>query len=276
MLRILLPLVMAWMLLLSALTMDAAAQACRLFVTSVLPGLFPYMTLSLMLTSRFGEKLPGWLFLLLGWGGGSPTGARLLPMVQGDGRKRVRLAVSTATMSPMFLLGTVGSWLGDAKAGAIVLGSVLLGGYLTGLLAGMVRRDGEEAAGPAPEVQPMSFGGAIDLAARTMLLVCGTMVMFRVFAALVAHVLPGVALPLTTVLEVTTGVEAIAHLPLPLALRTAVIAGATGFGGMASILQNRTVYDTGFLSLGEQIAWQAVHGAVSFLLALGAMWMTGG
>ena len=118
----------------------------------------------------------------------------------------------------------------------------------------------------------MSFGAAVEQAARTMLLVCGTMVMLRVFAALTAEVLPApLVLPVTTLLEVTTGTADIAALPLPLPLRTALIAGFAGFGGLAILLQNRAIYPEGFLPLGTQFLCQAVHGGISFITALGLM-----
>lgn len=270
--------VMLCLLLRTGTTMAAAASACHLFVTAVLPGLFPYMVLSLMLVSRVRRMSP-FLVMLLGWGGGSPTGARLLPLCPGlSRRKQVRLAVSCATMSPMFLLGTVGAWLESTTAGVIVLASVIIGGWTTGIITGLLpgratngRPDGNEGIVTSP---PLSFGAAIEASTRTMLLVCGTMVMLRIFAALAAEVLPGaLILPVTTLLEVTTGTQAIASLPLPLALRTALIAGATGFGGMAILMQNRAVYAEGFMPLGAQVLWQAIHGGISFLLALGAMTM---
>ena len=60
--------------------MAAAEAACALFVRSVMPGLFPYLTLSQMLVSRCGRNMQPGLLMLLGWCGGSPTGARLLAM----------------------------------------------------------------------------------------------------------------------------------------------------------------------------------------------------
>ena len=267
---------MGCLLLRSGTAMDAASAACRLFVTAVLPGLMPYMVLSLMLVSRVRRMSPT-LVMLLGWGGGSPTGARLLPMCTGLPRKeQVRIAVSCATMSPMFLLGTVGGWLGSRIAGLVCLISVIAGGWLTGLLAGTrAHTSNSESRIPNSELfSSPSFGAAVEQSARTMLLVCGTMVMLRVFAALAAEALPSaVILPVTTLLEVTTGASEIARLPLPLSLRTALIAGATGFGGMAIVLQNRAVYPPSFLTLGAQIIWQALHGIISFLIALGAMTM---
>lgn len=254
--------------------MAAVSASCRLFVTAVMPGLLPYMVLSLMLASRFSRRLPAWGMLLLGWGGGSPAGARLLAL---DGEtpraQRIRLAVSTATMSPMFLLGTAGGWLGSPVAGMVLLFSVLLGGWLAGLTAGMAERSGagEGGASGGGPVQPLSLGEAVEQTARTLLMVCGTMAMLRIPAAIAEVMFAGDALPLVALLEVTAGAERIAALPLPLALRTALMAWATGFGGMAILMQNRALYPRGFLSLPRQVMWQALHGAFSFLLALGVM-----
>ena len=283
---ILLAALMLALLLRADLTMAAASAACRLFVASVLPGLMPYMVLSLMAVSRTKVTSPI-LVMLLGWGGGSPTGARLLPLCEGlPHREQIRLAVSCATMSPMFLLGTLGGWLGSRTAGLVCLGSVIAGGAVAGWAAGRAalrrpsarRADRRASAGrggdhPAAPT-PLTFGAAVEQSARTMLLVCGTMVMLRIFAALASTVLPSaLALPVTTLLEVTTGAAEIAVLPLPLPWRTALLAGATGFGGMAIIMQNRALYPPGFMPLWQQLLWQGLHGIASFLLALGAMGM---
>lgn len=255
--------------------MAAVSASCRLFVTAVLPGLLPYMVLSAMLASRFPGRLPPWGMLLLGWGGGSPAGARLLASETGRPRRqRVFLAVATATMSPMFLCGTAGGWLGSPLAGAAVLASVLLGGWLAGLAAQALEGPAAgEACAPAGShpAAPLSFGEAVEQAARTLLMVCGTMAMLRIPAAIAEVMFAGAALPAVALLEVTAGAERIAALPLPLPLRTALMAGATGFGGMAVLMQNRALYPRGFMSLPRQVMWQAVHGACSFLLALGLM-----
>lgn len=276
--RLLLTGLMLCLLLRADTTMQAASAACRLFVTAVLPGLFPYMVLSLMLISRVKRPSPG-LLMLLGWGGGSPAGARLLRLCPAlPRREQVRLAVSCATMSPMFLLGTVGGWLRAPASGAAALLSVLLGGWLTGLMASAAEKGARPiSASPSPAAQTsLSFGAAVEQSARTMLLVCGTMVMLRVFAALTAEALPAaLALPVTTLLEVTTGTAEIASLPLPLPLRTALIAAATAFGGLAILLQNRSVYPEGLLSFPRQMLWQAIHAILSFLLALGLMLLQG-
>lgn len=267
-------LVLLMMLLCPGRVMDAAADACGLFARSVMPGLLPYMTVAQLLVSRIPRMHPLTL-VLLGWGGGSPTGGRLLALCPRlTERQRVSLAVCCATMSPMFLLGTVGTWLGSSGAGACVLLAVLAGGALTGMLAGMMPRR-EPPPVETPPVAPFTLGQAVEHTARTLLMVCGTMAVLRVLAALTTllteRFVPWLTLPLTTLMEVTTGTVQIAALPLPLAVRTALIAGATGFGGMAVLMQNRAVWRRGMLTLPEQILWQAVHGVLSFLIALGIM-----
>ena len=266
--RILLAGMMALLLLRAPETMAAAEAACALFVRSVMPGLFPYLTLSQMV-SRCGRDMQPGMLMLLGWCGGSPTGARLLAM-QGSRphREQKALAVSCATMSPMFLLGTIGSWLNSRIAGAIVLLSVLAGGCAGRLAKRWTRVTSAEKV-PEAAMSPVSFARAVEDSARTMLLVCGTMTMLRVLATLTDFLPDAMRLPLTTLLEVTTGAVTIANLPAPLPLRIALLSAATGFGGCAVIMQNRALYPQGLMRLGEQLTWQTLHGVISGALALG-------
>lgn len=265
------------MLLINArLVMQAVCVSCRLFVTSVMPGLFPYLVLVLMLTSRLPQRKPGWLILLLGWCGGSPTGARLLSQCpQLSAATARRLAVASATMSPMFLLGTIPTWLQEPKAGPCILAAVLTGGLLASRFANTALPPQTEPisrtqtlVAPTP---PLTFPDAVEAAAHTMLLVCGTMAMLRAAAALCTHYLAAqrsLCLLLQTLLEVTCGTEQLSSLPVPMSWRIALISGATGFGGISLILQNRAMLPAGLLSLRRQIAMQALHGTISFFLGL--------
>ena len=267
---------MAMLLLRPATAMAAISASCHLFVTAVLPGLLPYMVLSAMLVSRCGRSkrpVSAGLLVLLGWCGGSPSGARLMAMQPHlSARQRMSIAVATAAMSPMFLVGTCGMWLGSPKAGWVLLLSVLAGGGVAGLLAGRLTHSEPIPITPAAPPLILSFGAAVEQAARTLLMVCGTMAMGRMFAVLAAQMCPALALPLTTLLEVTAGIQGLAALPLPLSWRTALIAGAAGFGGMAIVLQNRAVQPSP-PPLMVQLGWQALHGGLSFLLAMGGAWL---
>lgn len=253
---------LVWLLVRSAVAAQAARDACQLFAQCVLPTLLPYMVLSQLLASRIPGPMPGWLVVLLGWCGGSPTGARLLMQ---QNRRDKRLAVSCATMSPMFLVGTLGSWLNSTAAGVCILVAVTVGGWLTGRL---VEGSGEPQTADAA---PLTLGQGIASAAQSMLVICGSMVVFRVVLVLAAELLPVLELPLAVALEATTATQLLSQMPLPLPLRTGLMAGTAGFGGGALLLQNRACYPPGTLRLPEQVLWQAVHGAISFVLALGLM-----
>lgn len=257
-----------WMLARTELAMQAASDACRLFVTSVMPGLLPYMALTQWLLSRTGGRLPCLAVMAMGWGGGSPTGALLLQSARdADSRSMRRIAVACQTMSPMFLAGTLGAWLRSREAGWCVLCGVIAGGLITGQLA--VRGS---VAGFTACRSPIRLSAAIERTMRTMLLICGTMAVLRMAAAMAADVLhsqPELSLVITTLLEVTTGAEVIARLPCPIELRTALLAAATAFGGVSVILQNHALLPEGLLTLPAQIVWQIVHATCSFLIALG-------
>lgn len=256
------------------LVMEAVSASCRLFVTGVMPGLFPYLTLVLWLLPRLRHGSPR-VLLLLGWCGGSPTGARLLRGSRLPAPQARFLAVACATMSPMFLAGTVPIWLEAPALGPLLLGSVLAGGWLAGCLAnaGLPREENVQLTQPnAVMPAAVSLGQAVESAAQTMLMICGTMALLRTAAELAARYLaawPALCLSVQTLLEVTCGVTQLAVLPLPLTWRAALVAGATGFGGMAGVLQNRSLLPEGLLTLRRQLLLQMFHGGCSFLIMLG-------
>ena len=198
--RLMLLVTMAALLLQPEAAMGAVRDSCYLFVTAVMPGLLPYLVLSAMLLSRVRGRSP-WLLTLLGWCGGSPSGARLLAMTSGlTGRQRAFVSAATATMSPMFLVGTCGAWLGSAGAGFVLLASVLAGGGIAGLLAGAWAGRAGEAASTADALPqtPLALGAAVEQAARTLLMVCGTMAMWRMLAELAVRLCPPLSLLLTS------------------------------------------------------------------------------
>lgn len=258
-------------LLRSVTAMTAATVAARLFVTSVMPGLFPYMTLALMLTSRLSADVPDSVLILMGWCGGSPTGAKLISARSELPRSvQKRIALTCATMSPMFLVGTIPQWMGSMQTGACLLAAMLAGGALVGVIARRSEQTGGQIVDNVARPEQLTLGDAVEQASRTMLVVCGTMMLLRVMASLVGELFTGspvMGITVMTLLEVTSGTEAIAGLPLSIAVRTGLIGAATGFGGAAILLQNRACYPDDLLSLREQVGWQALHGLTSGALA---------
>lgn len=275
MMRWLIPMLCAGaMLLRPEVSLQAAADACALFARSVLPGLYPYMILLLVALDRLPAQAPYPLLVALGWGAGSPCGAKICAARQGrmDPRALRRLTVCCGTMSPMFLYGTLGQWLQSPRAGLCILLAVLTGG----LAASAALPGGGESRKPSSafsQAAPMSLGAAVEKASITLLTVCGCMVLGNVLSALLPALLPGLPqgarLGIACLAEVTTGSRALALLPLPLELRVALLSGETGFGALAILLQNRALGPRGLMPLWAQLGFQLLHGLLSALVGYG-------
>lgn len=275
MMRWLIPMLCAGaMLLRPEVSLQAAADACALFARSVLPGLYPYMILLLVALDRLPAQAPYPLLVALGWGAGSPCGAKICAARQGrmDPRALRRLTVCCGTMSPMFLCGTLGQWLQSPRAGLCILLAVLAGG----LAASAALPGGRESRQPSSafsQAAPMSLGAAVEKASITLLTVCGCMVLGNVLSALLPALLPGLPqgarLGIACLAEVTTGSRALALLPLPLELRVALLSGETGFGALAILLQNRALGPRGLMPLWAQLGFQLLHGSLSALVGYG-------
>ena len=275
MMRWLIPMLCAGaMLLRPEVSLQAAADACALFARSVLPGLYPYMILLLVALDRLPAQAPYPLLVALGWGAGSPCGAKICAARQGrmDPRALRRLPVCCGTMSPMVLYGTLGQWLQSPRAGLCILLAVLAGG----LAASAALPGGGESRQPSSafsQAAPMSLGAAVEKASITLLTVCGCMVLGNVLSALLPALLPGLPqgarLGIACLAEVTTGSRALALLPLPLELRVALLSGETGFGALAILLQNRALGPRGLMPLWAQLGFQLLHGLLSALVGYG-------
>lgn len=268
------PLLCAALLLLRpGLALDAAGEACRLFALSVLPGLYPYMILLLLALAQLPPQAPFGALVTLGWGAGSPCGAKICRARQDlwPPRRLRRLAVCCGTMSPMFLYGTLGRWLHNETAGLCVLLAVWAGGWLA---AQTIRPDPAppRLAAPPP-APPLTLGMAVEQASIALLTVCGCMVLGNVYSALIPALLPGlpqgVQLGISCLLEVTCASQRLAQLPLPLPVRVGLLSGETGFGALALLLQNRALGPRGLWPLPQQLGFQLLHGLLSALAGYG-------
>lgn len=240
---------------------QAALDALTLWARSVAPVLFPFMLCAVMISSRI--RAGGAQLTALAWLCGSPGGARLITPLAPQGARALRCAAMTGTMSPLFLVGTVGAWLQSGAAGWRVLGCHLGGAWLAGLCFG---RGKEPPAAPAP----VPLGRAMTDCATALLSVAGCMALGSVAAAMGACALPrlpaGAAVALRCALEVTGGVHALAETALP--LRVPLICAAVSFGGLSILLQNAAYWRTCGVSLGRLALLRLLHAAIAFCLCL--------
>ena len=136
--------------------LDATRRGLSLYATTVLPSLFPFYFVALMLTKVGAAKTLSTLFekpmrklylspkesayvMVLSMLSGYPVGASCLAELYKMGAvsqaDAMRVSAFTSTSGPIFMLGTVGSAIfGNVKVGIIILISHYLGALLNGLL----------------------------------------------------------------------------------------------------------------------------------------------
>lgn len=242
--------VLAALLRFPQVCMSSALEALRVWGLSVVPSLFPYMVFSRLLTGALRRRgMPAALCVpLLGLAGGSPSGAAAISgCARGGGLSRRALhmlAALTGTISPMFFLGTLQSWSGNALLSRRLLLAHLFGAafaaagaFLLGAVHGSEKGCAESAApSPAQEESP------IVQSVQAVLNVGGCIIVYSVLAACASLLLPSSAQGLRAVLhaalEAAGGAHALIAAPLPQGMRAVLLAALTSFGGLSILSQN--------------------------------------
>ncbi len=287
-----------------AASMDGVRRGLRLFGDGVLPALLPFFVVcGLLGSSGLFERLSP-LGRLLGapfglrpaCGGalplclltGAPSGARLAADLCKRGQatpdEAARLLAAGTVTGPLFLLGSVGAWLGSPALGAFVYLMQLLCAFLNGLL--WRRYGGRASAPPAPAGKtravplPQALPEALSGACSSLLLICGTVCFFSALASLLeacgfltaleqtlSGLLPAEAVRplLLGTLELTAGCEGAAGAALTLPLRLSLLCALSSFGGLSVLLQS-ACFLQGLIPLRICFLQRLSHAALSFCL----------
>lgn len=238
----------------------AARDALSAWAQAVVPSLGPFMACVQLLSPHLGSSMGA--RTALSWLGGSPGGARLMQEDGLSGRGALHAAALTGTMSPMFFLGTLAGWLGNARAGWLLLGCHWLGAFLAGRCFPPARPAGKSRPA-AQATRGISQVLRETAAALGMIGVC--MMLGAVAARMAACALPflppqGIA-ALQCLLEITAGARALLALspaaPLP------VLCAACAFGGLSVQLQNLAFWQRSGLTLSKLVLVRAVHALIA-------------
>lgn len=239
---------LAAMLLFPQLCVASAGEALRIWALDVVPSLFPYMVLCRMIAGRLSAAgIPAVLSVsVLGLLGGSPSGACALSVCAREGRLSSRalhvLAALCGTTSPMFFLGTVARWTGDAALARKLLVAHMIGaGYaaLVVLALSALHPKGLITAKPPARADS---DNPIMQSVDAVLGVGGCILFFSVLAALVSKVLPASLEPyrpmLHAALETAGGTHALLASSRPLQTKAILCAALGAFGGFSILTQN--------------------------------------
>lgn len=273
--------------------LEGARQGIELCLKTVIPSLFPFFLLSILLTSSFmGSPLPilrplGWLcgipkgaesLLVSGFLGGYPVGAQSVATAYRAGQLRKqeaeRLLAFCNNAGPAFLFGMIApifprQWMAWALWGIHIAGAIF---------AALLIPGGATGAATSVKAKQMPLSAALSASLRIMAAVCGWVVLFRVLITFLSRwilwLLPTAAqVAVTGLLELSNGCCDLLRIS-DISLRFLVCAGILAFGGLCVTMQ--TVSVTAGLSLGHYFPGKLLQTAFSLLLAgavIGGVWL---
>lgn len=305
--KLLLPLALVLLLLFPNPCLTGARNGLLLWFDTVLPTLFPFLFLSSMLiqtgTARKISKLLRPVFtplfrvstnccyaILIGMVSGYPLGAKTCADL--TERKEISpeegqyLLCFCNNASPMFLISFVGgSLLGMPQGKCVLLWlTVIASAILTGALYRISHpfsvKDryspnqdpitGKAAANAVPPSPDNPLETALESAIQIITKVGGYIILFGILghlATLLPFVPPLVNAVLAGFLEITTGGNAIASLPVPLPVKTVLLCAVCAFGGLSGLLQTKSVTGSSGLSVRLYFRMKLLHALLAAALS---------
>lgn len=275
----------------------AAGEGLTMCLQTVVPSLFPFLVASRLFA---GSAAAGWCArvlgpvmgpvfglppqcapaLVLGAVSGYPVGAQTAAGLYAQGRldrqSSERLLSFCSNAGPAFLFGMVGGLLGGVRISAILYVIHLISAILTGIV--LKPRRGcrcPERVVCGPTGGKTDLTTAVSGGVRTMGLICGYIVLFRVISAFLEKAL-GLWLPpmgqalLAGFLELAGGCCRLP--PIESAgIRYCMASGFLAFGGLCVFLQTLSVIRPAGLTGRYYLFGKMIQSAIAVLLTWGAM-----
>ena len=265
--------------------LQGAREGLTLCLKTVIPSLFPFFVLSILLTSSLlGSSIPllrplGWLcglpkgaesLLIPAFLGGYPVGAQSVAEACRSGQlskaQTQRLLAFCNNAGPSFILGVVGlGCFQSLRVGAILYTIHALSAGLVGmLLRGSCRsRPGGFHPQPPPEKILPAFIRSVQESAAAMLRVCG-FVVFALVAQTLLTDLTGLAHPaFLGFIELTVGVTRLGSGKRDFVWAAAML----GWGGLSVHGQTAAVLSGTELKMGRYFLGKALQAVLSAALA---------
>ena len=263
---------------------SGAAAGIDICIKTLIPSLFPFFTLSILLTSASSGqtlkilrpitkfcRIPAGSesFLIIGFLGGYPVGAQNIAFAANHDilprKDAQRMVVFCNNAGPAFIFGFLGQ-LFDAPLCPWLLWVIHV---ICALLVGHILPGSSEAITSSKESVSLSVSAALDSSIRVMARVCGWVVLFRIILEFlrkwILWLFPTwIHILFAGLLELTNGCIQLQNLPsdgIKLILSSVLL----GFGGLCVFLQTHSI--AGSISLKLYVPGKILHGTLSFLLA---------
>jgi hypothetical protein len=268
----------------SKTVLSGMQSGINLCIRTVIPALFPFFLLSILLTSSLsGTNLPlltplanllripkgSESILISGFLGGYPVGAQAVSAAYTSGylsrSAAERMLSFCSNAGPAFLFGMVGHIFSDSTAALWLWIIHIIGAILVALFQ-PVADNSEKAPIPA---SPITVTDAMQRSIKVMATVCSWVILFRVLLSFLSRwflwVLPGtVQVIITGLLELSNGCCELARIATP-ELRFVICSGMLAWGGLCVTMQTASVLQG--LSLLSYLKGKILQALLSLLLS---------
>lgn len=295
------------MVLFPSITESGSKSAIIIWANSIVPILLPFFIFADFIKRTVNsERLPKKLYpFVIAFMSGYPVGAKVVgdfvkngAMTQKEGESVLSYSLVTG---PAFIIGTIGSFLGNYKAALLVAVSHYAGAIINGFFYGRGERLGDKAYSRMQKtevrrteksaymqekqsLQPNSqhesslesFTAAISAGFKSMAVILAYLIIFMIAIDLLtasgAFALiknETAASTIKGMLEMTAGSSMLGMCNISLRLKTALTAFVISFGGLSVIGQSLSV-SGGFISLWRLIKIKLTHGMIAAGIAAAA------
>lgn len=224
---------------------NSVRTALRIWSIDVVPSLFPYMVFCRLLSERLRKKqFPAYITVpCLGLLGGSPSGASILCVSCSSLSRKIQiiLCALTGTLSPMFFIGTVNSWIHDNHMSILLLLAHLFGACFASILVFLFFDDRFFFVSDTLPSSPFQETDPIQGSLQSILIVGGCIVIFSVLAELI-RLFPFISIRAAAMahafLEAAGGMHELTQQSLDRETLAILLAAFSGFSGLSILYQN--------------------------------------
>ncbi len=276
----------------SGLALEGARDGVELCIRTVIPALFPFLVLSMLLT-KDTESTGRWLRPVLKWLGiptaaesvlipaflgGYPVGAKCVHELYGTGLLRKaqaeRLLAFCSNAGPSFLFGMVSGFFPDRKVVWFLWIIHIFSAVLSSRVIPMV---GTDTIGRIPSRNQAENPAILHSAMMTMWLICCWVILFRILVLFLSRwflwIFPTwLTVLITGMLELTNGCCDLMLIEDE-KLRFVICSCMLACGGSCVFLQTASV--TKGLSLRYYVLGKGLQTVFSLLLSIGVIWEYG-
>lgn len=263
---------------------QGALDGIELCIRTVIPSLFPFFIISMLLTSSLAGMNSNLLrplgkilripsgsegIFLIGLLSGYPTGAQSIATAHKNGqlstRDAQRMMGFCSNAGPAFLFGMIGPIFSSPIIPWILWIIHIVSALLTGII--LPGRSSDSVS--VSHTQKFRIQTALERSVHTMAHVCGWIILFRVILAFLSRwvffMLPNaVQIIISGGLELSNGCVLLKNIRDE-GLRFLICSGFLGFGGLCVLMQTNSV--AGTMGLGRYLPGKMIQTGISLILS---------